>query len=92
MNAFFGELLAAENLNLTIEAPDKPQAVRTAQSSTADSSRRRTATGFSMEQFGVAVQNSLFTGNNRVKGTMNGGGEHIILKTTYGKIYLRKAN
>lgn len=93
MNAFFGELLAAEDLMLTIKSPSKPTAEQVPVSTTMDSTQRRSAAwGLSMEQFGRSVQNSLFTGNNHVKGTMNGGGEHIILKTNYGKIYLRKAN
>lgn len=30
--------------------------------------------------------------SNHVRGTVNGGGEKIILRTTHGKIYLRKSN
>lgn len=36
------------------------------------------------------IGNFMGSQSNRLKGTLNGGGEHIIVKTTYGKIYLRE--
>lgn len=92
LSATLGELFAADDFNINIEMPERDTAERPVLAITADSLFGRSVTATRrVGNYGL-TNNLWFNSMNRIKGTLNGGGEDIILKTTYGKIYLRKAD
>ncbi|WP_410222047.1 hypothetical protein [Pedobacter sp.] len=97
----YGTLYAPKDLNLTIQE-EKPTSEKSARETiTANASTivltgdAKTATVISGSGTASSGGNFTFSGTNlsngtNIKGSLNGGGEQIILKSSSGKIYVRK--
>lgn len=92
VSTMMGEIFADEALQIVREE-EKSSSTRSRVVTAADSSRRAVflSNGVALDRLG-----SVFMLNGRVnqglRGKLNGGGDQIILKTTQGKIYLRRAD
>ncbi|MCJ0741541.1 DUF4097 family beta strand repeat-containing protein [Pedobacter montanisoli] len=97
----YGTLYAPKDLNLTIQeekqTPEKSRETITANGSTIvlTGGDAKTATVISGSATSLSSSNFSFAGTNlsngtNIKGSLNGGGEKIILKSSSGKIYVRK--
>lgn len=98
MATTLGEIYAADDFNIKIDTLQKrpEQKVTVAVPNRADTTPQAKVSNAINTALDGQTWRGLYEGlsfgpiiNNRIKGTINGGGEHIILRTSNGKVYLR---
>lgn len=92
VSTMMGEIFADESLQIVSEE-EQDSSSKSAAFYTVDSTGQAVflSNGRAFDRFGSVLSLSGRV-NFRIKGKLNGGGDQIILKTTQGKIYLRRAD